>query len=288
MTWLALILILLAAIGHATWNLLAKRAGGGAVFVWLFGCVSTVVYLPVAVVVVIVDTPHIGAVEVTFIVGSAVLHAAYFLLLQRGYRAGDLSLVYPLARGSGPLLATAGAMAFLAERPTPVALVGVAFVVLGIFGITGLTLKRDRLRSTQLTAVGFGLLTGCLIASYTLWDKYAVSSLLVPALVLAWGSSFGRTLLVSPYAIGHWHDVCAVWHAQKPTAIAVGVLAPLSYLLILIALEFTPVSYVAPAREVSIVVGTVMGSHLLHEADAARRLGASLIVLTGVAILAIG
>ena len=111
MTFFALALVLAAAVFHATWNLLAKRVGdGGAVFVWLFGLCSLVIYAPLAVVVVLVSEPQLGAVQFVFMFGSGVLHLGYFVLLQRGYAVGDLSLVYPLARGTGPLLATAAAI----------------------------------------------------------------------------------------------------------------------------------------------------------------------------------
>ncbi len=119
MTLFALVLVLVAAVFHATWNLLAKRVGdGGAVFVWLFGLCSLVLYAPLAVVVVLVSAPHLGPVEYLFMFGSGVLHLGYFVLLQRGYAVGDLSLVYPLARGTGPLLATAAAIVLFGERPS--------------------------------------------------------------------------------------------------------------------------------------------------------------------------
>src|ERR687891_698220 len=127
MTLFALVLVLAAAVFHATWNLLAKRVGdGGAVFVWLFGLCSLVIYAPLAVVVVLVSAPHLGPVQYLFMFGSGVLHLGYFVLLQRGYAVGDLSLVYPLARGTGPLLATAAAIVLLGERPGALALVGIA------------------------------------------------------------------------------------------------------------------------------------------------------------------
>ncbi|MGE5843935.1 MAG: EamA family transporter, partial [Syntrophaceae bacterium] len=97
MTGLALALILAAAFIHASWNLLAKRVGGGAVFVWLFAALSAAIYLPIALGVYLWQSPHIGGIEALFLLGSAVLHLFYFLLLQRGYAHGDLSMVYPVA-----------------------------------------------------------------------------------------------------------------------------------------------------------------------------------------------
>src|SRR5258708_2368172 len=100
MTLLALALVLAAAGVHATWNLFAKRATGGAAFVWLVNVLATLLYVPVAFGVALAQHPHLGPPELLFMAGSAVLETGYFLMLQRAYRVGDLSLVYPLARGS--------------------------------------------------------------------------------------------------------------------------------------------------------------------------------------------
>src|ERR1700730_15803874 len=115
---LALVLVLLSAVAHAGWNFIAKRASGGPVFNWLFDVMSVVVWAPLGLVQVLLQPPQLGPVELTFIVGSALLHLAYFLLLGRGYRRGDLLRVYPLARGAGPMLSTAAAVLLLGEHPT--------------------------------------------------------------------------------------------------------------------------------------------------------------------------
>jgi multidrug transporter EmrE-like cation transporter len=124
MTAAALALVLAAAGIHATWNFLVKRAGGGSVFTWLFTALSVVCYAPLAAGVVVIYRPSLGPVHFLFMAGAALLHTTYYLVLTRGYRTGDLSLVYPLARGTGPMLATAAAIGLLGERPTPLALWG--------------------------------------------------------------------------------------------------------------------------------------------------------------------
>src|SRR4030067_3686950 len=106
MTAFALALVLPAAFAHASWNFLAKRAGGGAAFVWLFAALSTLFYAPLAVFIYVWQKPDLGWIQIGFMAGSALIHVGYFLLLQRGYRIGDFSLLYPLARGTGPTLST--------------------------------------------------------------------------------------------------------------------------------------------------------------------------------------
>ncbi len=285
MTSLALILVLTAAFIHASWNLLAKRAGGGAAFVFLFGAFSSLIYAPLAAVVFFVARPQLGPLELGFMAGSSVLHLGYFLLLQRGYRVGDLSLVYPLARGTGPLLSTLAAILLFAERPTPLALFGGLLVVSSVFVLAG-GLRLFRYRSQE--AVSYGLMTGLFIASYTLWDAYAVSTLLVPPLILDWAANLGRALFLVPFALRRPEQVRAAWQDHRREVLGVAVLSPLSYILVLTALVFTPVSYIAPAREVSILIGAILGTRLLAEGDAPRRLAAASAMVLGIAALTLG
>lgn len=288
MTSFALALVLAAAVFHATWNLFAKRVGdGGAPFVWLFGALSIVIYAPLAVVVFLIEEPHFGPVEILFMGGSGVLHLGYFLLLQRGYATGDLSLIYPLSRGTGPLLATAAAIALLGERPSALALCGVVLIAVGVFLLT-------REPGSIWWGAGFGrgavygLLTGGFIAAYTLWDKHAVSALLIPPLLQSWATILVTTALLTPLAMRDRGKVRAIWRAHRIEALGVAVLSPLSYILVLTALVFSPVSYVAPAREISILIGTAMGARLLAEGDTRRRLMAASAMVAGVVALALG
>ncbi len=286
MSSFALALVVAAAFVHATWNLLAKRVGGGAGFVWLFGALSAAIYAPLALAVIVIQRPRFGAVELGFVLGSALLHIAYYLLLQRGYRVGDLSLVYPLARGTGPMLSTAGAIVLLGERPGPLALAGAAVVVGGVFVLAGGARGSGGVGGGA--AVAYGLLTGCLIGAYTLWDKHAVASLLIPPLVLDWATSLSRAALLAPVAYRRREEVRWHWRVHRRAVLAVAALNPLSYILVLTALTFTPVSYVAPAREISILVGTVLGARLLAEGQVGRRLAAAGAMVLGVVALAIG
>ncbi len=286
MTLFALGLVLAAAVFHATWNLLAKRVGdGGAVFVWLFGLCSLVIYAPLAVVVVLVVSPHLGPVQFLFMFGSGVLHLGYFVFLQRGYAVGDLSLVYPLARGTGPLLATAAAIVLFGERPSLVALFGIALITAGVFVLTSES-------GSPWTGFGagvvYGLLTGVFIAAYTIWDKQAVSALLIPPLLQSWATTVVTTLILTPLAMGRRKEALVLWRDYRPEVIGVAILSPLSYILVLTALVFTPVSYVAPAREISILIGAAMGARLLSEGDSTRRLIAAAAMVVGIVALALG
>lgn len=286
MTGLAIALVILSAFIHAAWNLLAKRAGGGPAFVWLCVALASVIWAPLAVVVVFCQHPRIAGAEWLFLAGTAILHLLYFLILQKGYRTGDFSLVYPLARGTGPMLSTVLAVLILGEHPTPLALAGAALVVAGVLVVTG---DPRKLTSTGArNGVLYGVLTGALIAAYTLWDKYAVSALLIPPLLLDYAANFGQTILLSPFALRNWGEVCREWREHRLEALGVAVMSSLAFIIVLTVLITNPVSYVAPMREISILIGTIMGARLFAEDGAVRRVVGGSVMVLGVVALASG
>jgi drug/metabolite transporter (DMT)-like permease len=286
MTIWALALILTAAVIHATWNLINKQASGHATFTWLVAVLSALLYAPATIAIIEIFQMEIGFAAIGLMAGSAVLHSAYFVLLNQGYRAGDLSLVYPLARGTGPLLSCIAAILFLGERPSVIALLGALLIIGGVVVLSG-NLTKLRERADQ-KAVQFALITGVFITAYTLWDKQAVSAFGVAPLVLDWGANVGRAFLLAPLAFKYSDETIAEWREHKYEAIAIAVLIPLSYILVLTAMTFTPVSYVAPAREISILIGTAMGARLLAEGDTRRRMAAAGAMVLGIVGLAVG
>ena len=282
----ALALVLAAAVVHATWNYLLKRSGGGTAFVWCFATASAVIYAPLAAGVVWWQQPPLGWVALVLMVVSAIIHTAYYMLLDRGYRSGDLSLVYPLARGSAPLITMLGAVVLLQERPTGLAIFGALLIAGGAVTLSG---NFRRLKDAgSLPAVGFALLTACMIASYSVVDKIAVSAYLIPPLLHDWATNLGRVFIMTPMAIRQPVQVREAWRRYRKEIIGVAVLCPLSYILVLSAMVFTPVSYIAPAREISILVAAILGTQLLAERDAKRRLCAATAMVAGVICLALG
>jgi drug/metabolite transporter (DMT)-like permease len=281
-----LALVLAAAVAHAGWNLLAKPAVGGAAFVWLCSVAGTLLYLPVFAVALVADPGSLGWTALALMGGSGALHAVYFILLQRAYGTGDLSVVYPLARGTGPLLSATAAIAFLGERPSPLALAGAALIVLAVF--SQIRRSGDLGSSTRSAGTVFAVLTGAAIAAYTLWDQHAVGTAGLSPIVYYWGTNLANTALLTPVALRHREDLRQAWTSSRRRAAGVGLLSPLAYVLILYALARAPVSYVAPARESSIVVGTLLGIFVLHEQDRGRRLAAAAAILVGVVILTLG
>jgi len=286
MTGLAIALVLAAALIHASWNYILKKSGGGIGFVWVFAALSSLIYAPIAVGVVVIQHFQFSAEALAYLFASAVLHTAYYLLLDRGYRYGDLSVVYPLARATGPLLTVVVAVALLGERPGTVALCGAALIVGGAFFLAASPAKLREAGAVR--GIAFALLTGCMIASYTVVDKQAVSAALIPPILQDWGANLGRVIVMAPLAMRRRAEVRAAWKHKRTAVILVALLCPLSYILVLTAMVFTPVSYVAPAREISILFAALMGAHLLREGDAPRRIAAAMAMALGVVALALG
>ena len=266
--------------------MLNKRASGHPAFTWIVAVLSAILYAPLALGMIIVLEIEIGFVELGLMAGSAALHTAYFLLLNEGYRVGDLSLVYPLARGTGPLLASLGAIVFLGERPSLIGMGGALLVIGGVIVLTG-NLRRYRGKPAR-RAIGFACITGLFIAAYTLWDKHSVSTMALAPVVLDWGANFGRAVLLTPMAAKFWRETKNEWTLHHAEAVSIATLVPLAYILVLTAMQCTPVSYVAPAREISILIGTVMGAKLLGEGEARRRLAGACAMVLGVVGLAMG
>jgi len=281
----ALSLVLVAAVVHAAWNLAAKRiSSGGTQFVWLYYTVGAVLLLPVTIVLLITETDHPQWSWLVAAVGTSLLHIVYGVVLQRGYRVGDLSVVYPVARGTGPLLSVLAAVLVLGERPGPLGLLGAFLVVAGVLVIsTGR--KAEDPRAVR-AGILYGLLTGAVIAGYTLWDAHSVTGLGVPPVVYFGLGSVLQSLLLVPGALADRGEVTRIWREQRREVFLVAILSPIAYILVLFALTMAPVSLVAPARELSIVLGGLAAWLVLGERDAVRRLAGSVIVLSGIAAIA--
>lgn len=288
MSPLALGIVLVAAFTHATWNYAAKRAGGGLPFVWLSCCMGLTLYIPVIATYWAWHDPVLPAGTAWVVIGSGAIKTAYSLLLQRGYRTGDFSLIYPLARGTGPLLSTLAAIIIFGERPTFVAFGGGLIIVASVFYLTGGASLLHQSRAHLRNALLYGLATGACIAGYTVWDQRAVSHLKLPPLLYDFGTSVTMFALLVPFALIRKAEVVREWREHRWHALTIAVLGPIGYVLILTAMSFTPVSYIAPAREISIVIGAFFGAKLLKEGDAKRRLIAAAGMTAGIVALALG
>lgn len=285
MSPLALALVLGSGFAHAGWNFLLRTSGDKVVFSWCFTVLASVLYLPLAVTVALAaPVPVEGWVA---ILGTMVLHIAYFYLLNQAYTHGDLSLTYPVARGTGLALTPILAVAFIGEQISPPAAGAILVILLGVLLAhsrgTGLAALQDTASGLVSKGALFALATGLVIAAYSVWDKRALRVVAPP--LLNYGIFLAQALMSTPVVLRRWPAVRRELAQRKRAILAAAILSPLAYLLVLAALTFSRVSYVAPAREFGIVVGTLLGTFVLKEPHGPNRLlGAALITAAVVAL----
>ncbi|HWK52833.1 MAG TPA: DMT family transporter [Hyphomicrobiales bacterium] len=280
----ALAAVLLAACTHALWNLAAKRAAASRHFVWFYSTLSCLIWAPVVAWIVWSTEPQFTRIHWLALSATATLHLGYSLMLQAGYRASDLSLVYPLARGSGPLLSFFLAVLLLGEAISWLSILGVLLVVGGIVLVSGLLQRRHR---APRRGIAYGLGTGCFIAAYTINDGWAVKVLLISPVIVDYFGNFVRMVVLAPRAWQRRGEALLELPRFIRPALVVSVLGPLGYILVLYAMRIAPISHVAPARELATLVGTFLGAHLLREQAAPARILGALCIVAGVVSLAL-
>lgn len=289
MTTTALVLVLLSAVAHAGWNFLLKRGHDQEAFVWWIQASITVMFLPLAIVIAVVDPMESRGW--LYVVGTAVLHAFYFVFLGRGYALGDLSHVYPIARGTGPALVPILGVVLLGETISAQAVVGIVAVIAGIFAVfwsgrLALIFTHPLLFFREPATI-YALTTGMFIALYSVWDKVGVSH--VSPFLYMYLMTLGTGMILTPYIFRTrgLATVRAEWGANSRTILIVGALTFLAYGLVLSALELSRVSYVLPTREIGIVVAVLLGSLVLKERYKRGRIIGSCLVVLGVGVIAL-
>ncbi len=270
----ATVLALTSAALHATWNLLVKTSASRDLTAWGQLLVGGALLLPVLLV---TGAPPLDVAPQ--LVASALVNVAYIRSLVRAYEHGDFSVAYPLARGSGAVLAALGGAALYGDDLPAAAWLGVAIVALGL----GSLVDREASRSALLAAGT----TGALIATYTLIDASGARA----SDGLAYGISLtflaGVMLTVLGVAQGRGADFVAYVRADTWRVVVSGLCITLAYSLVMVAVRHAPVGYVAMLRESSVVLGAAAGWLLLHEPLGHRRLVSSLVITAGLVLLVV-
>ncbi|RZL10469.1 MAG: EamA family transporter [Rubrivivax sp.] len=303
----ALILVLVAALIHATWNLLAKRSGGDVRFALFTSVAVAVVWAPLGVWVMWREAGGYGVLQWSLLAASGLLHVLYYVTLLRGYRLADLTVVYPLARGTGPLITAMAATVVLQETLGLQGWAGVLGVVGGIVliaggpalwrafrqGAQGQAHPQARADMVRLRAgLYYGVLTGAFIAAYTLLDGYAVKRAQISPIAVDYvGNLFRLPMTAALIWVLHQRTplpMGAYLRQMWKPALLIGAISPVSYVLVLYAATMAPLSHVAPAREVSMLFAALLGGRLLGEQDAGWRLLGAACIAAGVVALATG
>ncbi len=280
-------LILLSALFHSIWNLLAKRSADPLAFMFSFHLVSIIVYgIPAFVA---LRGHPIPAAGWPFLILSTVFEVGYYLSLAEAYRHGALALTYPVARGTGLLLVATLALPIYGEQPSIAGTFGIAaiFAALAILGLDSLRFQRRSGRPAGRRGIFFALAAGCFIASYSLTDKSGVSH--VYPLVYVYVIFLLVAIVLAPYMVTQRRSaVVAEWRGNLRSVLLGGVLPLGVYFIVLVSLRLANVSYVVPLREVSILFGTILGVLVLHERLRRWQTVSSALIVAGVLAIALG
>ena len=285
---LAVTLVLLSAILHAVWNLLLKRSDHQDIFVWMLLVVGSVVLLPLGIV---LFWLYPGSSQGFWLVlASSVTHVFYFMFLGRAYSKDDLSLVYPIARGVGPMLVPVIAVLALGEEMSLAAALGIVLIVMGIFLVSWWGRFRTILSRPSFLVrdpgIRYAILTGISTTIYTLVDKQGVAH--VQPFLYMYLLTLGSAIGIAPIILLK-HNVATVRRetlAHARPILTASLMLFLAYGMVLTAFSLAQVSYVAPAREVGIVVGVLMGVFFLKEQFGRGRLLGSSFIVVGLTLIA--
>jgi drug/metabolite transporter (DMT)-like permease len=277
---LAILLVLSSGFLHSVWNLYTKRSINKQVFLWFCQLAAIIIFLPWTIIE--WDNAPITSTGGWIIVASMLLHGLYIFLLAAAFSIGDLSQVYPIMRGTSPLLVPLLGITLLNEKLSVVGWIGVLSILIGIALLSNINFKRSE--SSSLKAPLLALAVGICIASYIVVDKVALDY--VSPVVLNEATNIGNLLTLS-WAAFHSKGIQKELSANWRIMIGGGIIAPAGYLLFLFALHLAPVAQLAPMREIGTVFGTVMGIFILREKQGTRRLFTSILITLGVIILGV-
>jgi drug/metabolite transporter (DMT)-like permease len=284
MSWSALGLLLVAAFLHSFWNLLAKRSVDKIAFLMLAAAAGVLLFAPLA----LSNWRPIAPAGWLIIIASGLAEALYYLLLGAAYKTGDLSMVYPLSRGSSPVFVTLIAVLLLGERPSAVGYAGIALVVLGIYVLHLRTFSRadllSPLRALRDRTSQLAVLTGLTIATYSVLDKQGIRY--AEPLTYIWLVLAISALALAPYLLMRKRaEAVRELRANWLSIALVGAILLGGYVLILIVLQTAPVSYATSVRGISVVFGALLGALVLRESLTAPKLAGACVIFAGVACI---
>jgi drug/metabolite transporter (DMT)-like permease len=278
----AVLIVVLSGMLHAYWNYLAKRSLHKHAFLWHAQWIAVAAFAPLAVGELALKGLAAGAWP--YLLWSMALHGLYIRLLASAYTFGDLSRVYPILRGTAPLVVPIVGVLLLGESMSATGWFGIASIVAGI-AVTSVSGKRAADAASDSKTVFVALMIGIVISAYVVMDKLAVDHGVPPiTLNLFSNAANGVALCNSALHSGAWRRE---WSLNRRSLIAAGIAASGGYLLFLFALQMLPVAKLAPMREIGTVFGTVLGIALLKEAAGARRIAASIAITFGIFLLAL-
>ena len=278
----ALVLVVCAAVLHAIWNALAKRAENQFVFLWSSVSLAALLLTPIGLLK--LRSERAPAAGLPFVAASIAIHALYFWALGRSYRFGDFSRVYPMARGLGVALVPLIALPLFGEQLAVLGWLGVGLVVLGIASLNVTSTASSSPVHTR-AGTAWALVTGLTIAGYSLVDKAGVARLHPMPYIALMG--LGLSVILAPLVLANRPALVREWRLHWRQILVASAMNLTSYLLVLFAFRLSKVGYVVASRELSILFSAFIGALWLGEGRLTPRLAGATVVLAGVVCVAL-
>lgn len=255
-------LVLSAACCHAGWNYVARTVTGNFVVFWLGICFASIAITPVAIGIALLRPVFSGThtAVIAAIAATSILHAIYFIALAKAYKRGEISVVYPIARGSGIGLTAIAAWILLNEQPGLIGGTGILLVIMGIFAMGLPAWRKHRGPHNIAPAIAVGIT----IPVYSVVDDFGVT--VVHPVIYVWSMYVFSALLLAPIIARRYKGIVMdTARSYRTQIVIIGLGGMLTYLAILFAYQLGPVSYIAAARESSVVIAAALGFLLLRE-----------------------
>jgi len=284
----ALLIVIMAAFLHSGWNFFLKKSLDKLTYIWSFLLVSLVFYSPMFFYYWV--RADIAMEGWLCIIATGLLHLLYFTFMSGAYERGDLSLVYPISRGAGPLLVPLLAVLFLHEKIYPLGALGIALIVLGIYVIHlrsfAFNSFVEPFHAVKDSASAWAIMTGLTIAGYSLVDKVGVGFVEPPLYIYI--MLLIVVVLLTPFVLTKKREALKKeWRCNRNNILALGVVVLLTYMMVLFAFRISKVSYVVAVREVSIVLSTIYGLVWLKEQHVMQKMTGSVIIALGVIFIGV-
>ena len=273
--YLLFLLILIAALSHAVCHSILKNNKNPLGILGVTSIFEIIIFTPL-----VLSVPFPTTYIWILIILSAFLHGLYRLLVVYSYQYGDLSFIYPIARGSSSLLLALISVIYLSDKISLIGFIAILIVCFGLFLIS----YSDKLKFNY-TAFGLGFLTAIMITTYTLVDGIGVRNSPNPYTFLYWMLLLNGTPALVVSFLFRNNGIRVINKNLIFTGVLFGILAPLAYGIVVWCMQYLPIAYVSSLRESSIIFATLIGMIILKENTASKRIFPSLFIVVGISLL---
>ncbi|MFC1670670.1 SMR family transporter [Spirochaetota bacterium] len=280
MTLTAFTLIIIAAVLHAIWNFAAKKASGNLSVIYLGLFLACIIFFPFLFI--LSPAEIFVAAAYPYIIATGIIHALYFFVLAKAYEHGDISIAYPIARGTGIAGTAIAAFLLLTEKISPIGASGILIICIGTV-LLGFRQNHGN-EENHYKGIIYALTVGIAIMTYSIVDKVAVG--IIHPLAYIYGLALLTPVFLTPYMVAKKRrEIVEAWSNMKRYCFVIGIGSMGTYMIILFAFQMANVSYVVAVRETSVAIGAFMGVKFLGEHFSVRKVIGVLAIVAGMVLI---